>query len=321
MCLLFLDWVLAAVDCCFRTGNLSDALILASCGGAELWAKSQERFFKMETPKRPFLNIVSGVIMNQLDTLVTESDLSNWEETLAILSTYGQSDEFPKLCIALGDRLEQSGDAQNASLCYMCALNLESSVRFWKGQLDKANKAKGSPDLLALHDFVLKVSIFLNATGSSDELPPEISQLFSKYAQVLAEQGLFATAAKYCKGSSEESKILRDRLYRSRASQRCLAVLGTAPEFPYTYDPSQPSRRVQLANRKAQEAAQQQTRQERADGGERLLLKGRGERRSGGDERGVGEDVDRAREADALLIKGTGARETEGFNGGCEEML
>jgi protein transport protein SEC31 len=36
----------AAVDCCFRTGNLADALVLASCGGADLWAKTQERYFR-----------------------------------------------------------------------------------------------------------------------------------------------------------------------------------------------------------------------------------------------------------------------------------
>ncbi|GMI37690.1 hypothetical protein TeGR_g12838, partial [Tetraparma gracilis] len=33
----------AAVECCFRTGQLADALILSSCGGAELWQKTQEK--------------------------------------------------------------------------------------------------------------------------------------------------------------------------------------------------------------------------------------------------------------------------------------
>lgn len=56
----------AAVECCFRTGNLADALILASCGGADLWSKTQERYFEMETKKRPFLSIVSAVIRNKV---------------------------------------------------------------------------------------------------------------------------------------------------------------------------------------------------------------------------------------------------------------
>ena len=56
----------AAVECCFRTGNLADALVLASCGGADLWAKTQERYFKAESAKRPFLSIVSAIIHSQV---------------------------------------------------------------------------------------------------------------------------------------------------------------------------------------------------------------------------------------------------------------
>jgi protein transport protein SEC31 len=35
----------AAVECCFQTGNLADALVLASCGGPDFEAKTQERYF------------------------------------------------------------------------------------------------------------------------------------------------------------------------------------------------------------------------------------------------------------------------------------
>ena len=59
----------AAVECCFRTDNLADALILASCGGAELWAKTQERYFESEAQKRPFLSIVSAIVQNKVSEL------------------------------------------------------------------------------------------------------------------------------------------------------------------------------------------------------------------------------------------------------------
>ena len=36
----------AAVECCFNTGNLADALVLASCGGEELWSKAKDRYFE-----------------------------------------------------------------------------------------------------------------------------------------------------------------------------------------------------------------------------------------------------------------------------------
>jgi len=56
----------AAVECCFRTGNLADALVLASCGGADLWTKTQARYFQSESPKRPFLSIVSAIVRNEV---------------------------------------------------------------------------------------------------------------------------------------------------------------------------------------------------------------------------------------------------------------
>lgn len=132
----------AAVECCFRTENFADALMLASCGGAELWAKTQQRYFESETVERPFLSIVSAVLRNQLGELVASSDPAKWQETLALLSTYGQSDEFPRLCIALGDRLASVGDNHSANLCYMCSLSLEHSVQHWSAQLDTANKVR-----------------------------------------------------------------------------------------------------------------------------------------------------------------------------------
>jgi len=90
-------------------------------------------------------------------------------------------------------------------------------------------------NLKALHGFVVKVSIFLQAAGFSENLVPEDEDLFFLYAEKLAEQGLLVAASKYCRGESTSSKILRDRLYRSRASPKCLAAMGgKAPEFPYS---------------------------------------------------------------------------------------
>lgn len=56
----------AAVECCFRTGNLADGLILASCGGPELWAQTQQRYFEVESSKRPFLSVVNAVLHSKV---------------------------------------------------------------------------------------------------------------------------------------------------------------------------------------------------------------------------------------------------------------
>uniref|UniRef100_A0A7S4RGY3 WW domain-containing protein n=1 Tax=Ditylum brightwellii TaxID=49249 RepID=A0A7S4RGY3_9STRA len=226
----------AAVDCCFRNGNLADALVLASCGGAELWAKTQAEYFAREAQKRPFLSIVSAVIHNQLEDLVAASDPSKWQETLAILSTYGKSEEFPLLCLALGNRLEGAGDGASASLCFMCALNLDRAVKHWKTQLEKADQVAGKRDLLALHSFVQKVTVMLEAIGPNTQLDSEIAELFSDYAKALSEQGLLVYASKYCKSDSQQCNELKDRIYRSKDGRNCSNLMASPPAFPYTLD-------------------------------------------------------------------------------------
>ena len=224
----------AAVECCFRSGNYADALVLASCGGAELWAKTQAEYFSREAKRRPFLSLVSAVIHGQLTELVSRSDPKKWRETLAVLSTYGQSEEFPTLCAALGDRLEESGDVANASLCYMCALNLGQAVKYWKLTLQEANEKHGGTDLLSLQDFIEKVTVFTQALDSHD-LDDEVSDLFAEYSKALANQGMLVSAAKYLKGSSQETKELRDRIYRSRFGSFCPDLMSSPPDFPYNY--------------------------------------------------------------------------------------
>lgn len=187
----------AAVECCIRSGNMADALMLASCGGADLWAKTQAEYFARQGSRRPFLSLVSAVVQNQLSELVSSSDPSKWKETLAVLSTYGKSDEFPALCAELGDRLEEAGDFADASLCYMCALNLGKAVKYWKVTLEDANRRFGGMDLLSLQDFVEKVTVFMQALDPSVEVDDEVSELFAEYAKVLANQGLLVEAAKY----------------------------------------------------------------------------------------------------------------------------
>jgi protein transport protein SEC31 len=222
----------AAVECCFQAGNLADAMVLASVGGTELWQKTQQRYFEEQKSKRPYLSLLKGIVGNDLEGLVAETDSNKWQETLALLATYCQSDQFPQLCILLGDRLAELGDPQSASLCYVCSLSVEHASRYWVEQFERANKIKGSLDIKALHDLAVKVTVLLK-TDNKAVVPAAIAPHFAVYASALAEQGLFVSAAKYCQGESDDAMILRDRLYRSRDSHECLAALGAAPAFPF----------------------------------------------------------------------------------------
>ena len=46
---------------------------------------------------------------------------------------------------------------------------------------------------------MVKVTVFMKAAGTKQDLSAEIAALFSKYAESLADQGLLVTAAKYCR--------------------------------------------------------------------------------------------------------------------------
>lgn len=219
----------AAVECCFQAGNFVDALLLASCGGSELWSKTQERYFAQETSNKPYLPIARAILKSDgLREWVSESDLKDWQQTLAVLATYGQSEEFPQLCTLLGDRLSEDQQLEAATDCYICALNLPDAVPYWQMQMEKND--------ISLEDFCLRVYILHQATPQT-QLPEAVAHNFYEYAFALSQQGLLATAAKYCAmgGASESNRQLKDRLYRSRASPRCLAAMqNVTPDFPYS---------------------------------------------------------------------------------------
>jgi hypothetical protein len=48
-----------------------------------------------------------------------------WRETLAVLATFTGPDQWASLCDALASRLGQTGMAHAASLCYICAGNVD----------------------------------------------------------------------------------------------------------------------------------------------------------------------------------------------------
>lgn len=139
------------------------------------------------------------------------------------------------LCAALGDRLEEVGDMANASLCYMCALNLDQTVKYWKRTLQDSNTSTGGTDLISLHEFIEKVTVFTQAMDANNEVDDETAELFAEYSSALASQGLLVAAAKYLRGNTQECRELRDRIYRSRMGQFCPDLITLPPEFPYNY--------------------------------------------------------------------------------------
>lgn len=216
----------SAVDCCVEVGMWAEALILAQCGDQALWTKTQEAFFESQRYKKPFLNTLHSVIRGELLALVEQSDLSCWKETLAVLSTYGKSEEFPLMCETLAKRLEAdvrfADGKMAATMCYMCAANVEQTVDFWLNELSAANKKIAEwvsadatcADKRALQSFVEKVQVFSHANPGT-ELGARCGDYFTEYAHLLAAHGRFDYAQRYIKAGSAKDVVLLDRLYHA----------------------------------------------------------------------------------------------------------
>merc|ERR1719261_757770 len=73
----------AAVECCFKSGRMAEALLLASGGGTQLWTRARDEYLRLQGD--PFLKLVGNIMTNDFEKLVQGSDLNNWMETPAIL--------------------------------------------------------------------------------------------------------------------------------------------------------------------------------------------------------------------------------------------
>lgn len=52
---------------------------------------------------------------------------------------------------------------------------------------------------MGLHKFVEKVAVFMVAKNENTEIPDDVADVLFRYATIVADQGLFAPAAKYCR--------------------------------------------------------------------------------------------------------------------------
>ena len=67
--------------------------------------------------------------------LVKERPLDQWKETLAVLCSHSNSDEFQGLCDALARRLSGGGLTHAATLCWICAAKVDQALHVWTKEL------------------------------------------------------------------------------------------------------------------------------------------------------------------------------------------
>ncbi|RHY30630.1 hypothetical protein DYB32_006817 [Aphanomyces invadans] len=227
----------AAVDVCLANFQLSDALLLACQGGEELWTRTQEACLAAGKG-RPFMKIVKAMMKRDLSSLVNESHVELWMETLAILTTYATGDEFGVLVDQLAAKLESHGDVASATLCYMCSFNVEKTVTAWVKEA--AIESTSRDPVLVLQDLIEKISIFAQASDNPDqELSPEVASQFAAYASLYADVSC---------------AIIRDRVYHAAPNPQVrpppspfidTTPVATAPQqnnrTQYQHQPATPS--------------------------------------------------------------------------------
>ena len=187
----------SAVSLCLSSDRYADAILFAVRGGPELFQLVQKAYFERRTTALPYLRLFHSIVTNDLDDIVQNADLQEWQEIFIIICTFASADEFPGLAEQLGTRLEfQSTLAKssedpdiraradvfrrNATLSYLASARLERLVNIWLEELaeEEQSLAKngsgevGSPysaRACALQSLVEKVSIFRSATKYEDD--------------------------------------------------------------------------------------------------------------------------------------------------------
>ncbi|KAK8174281.1 hypothetical protein IWX90DRAFT_381126 [Phyllosticta citrichinensis] len=229
-----------ALDICLKEDRLSDAFMIAICGGQKCIDKAQSAYFKKKSDGPNYLRLLASVVGKNLWDVVYNADLENWKEVMATLCTYADHADFPDLCEALGDRLEEaiqeSGNAgslrKDASFCYLAGSKLEKVVGNWAQELQESEAAgiehnegdtSFSIHARSLQNFIEKVTIFREVTKFQDSDRQKASDWklaplyvkYAEYADLLASHGQLQEAEKYLDllpDKYNEAELARNRV-------------------------------------------------------------------------------------------------------------
>ena len=211
-----------ALDVCLQEDRLSDAFMIAICGGQKCIDKAQKAYFNRKAGGPNYLRLLASVVGKNLWDLVHNADLSSWKEIMATLCTYADTKEFPDLCEALGDRLDEqmrvegsnSNIRKDASFCYLAGSKLEKVVSIWIAELEE-NEGAGlqetskdssfSVHARSLQILIEKVTIFREVTHyqdsdrgtTSDWKLASLYDKYTEYADIASAHGQLQIAERY----------------------------------------------------------------------------------------------------------------------------
>ncbi|KAF4151407.1 hypothetical protein CNMCM6069_003883 [Aspergillus lentulus] len=250
-----------ALDVALKEDRMSDAFMIAICGGQKCIEKAQEHYFSKQTDGPNYIRLLASIVGKNLWDVVHNADLSNWKEVMAALCTFADDNEFADLCEALGDRLEEQirntedkSLRKDASFCFLAGSKLEKVVAIWIEELREneqksietaADDTSFSIHVRALQSLIEKVTIFRQVTKFQDtertkDADWKLSMLYDKYieyADVVATHGRLQVAQKYLDLVPEkhpEAEIARNRI---KLAMRHAAPQRSQPTVPTTRTP------------------------------------------------------------------------------------
>ncbi|GJE96308.1 WD40 repeat domain-containing protein [Phanerochaete sordida] len=185
----------SAVSLCLSCERFADAILLAVRGGPELLQRTQKAYFERRTPELPYLRLFQSIVTDDLEDIVQNADLQEWQEIFVVLCTFANQDDFANLAEQLGQRLEfqaslakasSAADAaerslefrKNATLTYLAAGRLERLVNIWIEELaeeeagllqdESLHGSRYTAHAYALQTFIEKVTVFRKAIKYED---------------------------------------------------------------------------------------------------------------------------------------------------------
>ena len=263
-----------ALDVCLQEDRLSDAFMIAICGGQKCIDKAQKAYFNRKAGSPNYLRLLASVVGKNLWDMVHNADLSTWKEIMATLCTYADAKEFPDLCEALGDRLDEQMKAEggdrnlrkDALFCYLAGSKLEKVVSIWIAELEE-NEGAGlqetskdssfSVHARSLQSFIEKVTIFREVTHyqdndrgtKSDWKLASLYDKYTEYADIASAHGQLQIAERYLEFLP--SDYLAAEVAKSRVQQATRKSAQVSA-------PKQPSNTGRVAQRVPQPDFQEQ---------------------------------------------------------------
>nr|CAB3458838.1 unnamed protein product [Digitaria exilis] len=199
-----------AVNQCLAANRMADALVIAHAGGSALWESTRNQYLRKSVS--PYLKVVSAMVGNDLMSFVSTWPLSSWKETLALLCTFAQKEEWNVLCDTLASRLLSVGDTLAATLCYICAGNIDKAVEIWSRNLKSEDGGRTYVDLL--QDLMEKTITLALATGHK-RFSASLSKLVENYAELLASQESDAARSSVSDSTGANSHYVTNQSYNT----------------------------------------------------------------------------------------------------------